>query len=311
MANATTTAANPLTDITTAVDPLVGKQTSTESSLSSWAGPYVTEMLGRGWALADMPYTAYTGQLTAGPSQLQSQAFQGLAGLTMPTQFQQGTQTTEQALSGLTGAQTGTFTAPGVAQQYMSPYIQAALEPQIAEARRQADITRAQNAARLTKAGAYGGGRQAIMESEGQRNLLRNLADITGRGYQTAYEQGAQLYGSEQDRLLRNLQQQAGIGAQFGTLGAAEQAAGLKGLEAQLGGGAIERDIEQQGLAADLAQFREERDFPYKQVQYMQSLLQELPLATQSYSYAQPSTLSQILGSAGGITSLYNSLFGK
>jgi hypothetical protein len=50
-----------------------------ESSLSSWAGPYVTEMLGRGQALAGLPYQAYMGPLTASESGLQQQAFQGLA----------------------------------------------------------------------------------------------------------------------------------------------------------------------------------------------------------------------------------------
>jgi hypothetical protein len=71
--------------------------------------------------------------------------------------------------------------------QYMNPYLQGALQPQIDEARRQAEITRMQDASRLTSAGAYGGSRQAIMESELNRNLLSNLSNITGQGYNTAY----------------------------------------------------------------------------------------------------------------------------
>ena len=51
------------------LDPL-----GTESSLSPYAGPYVTEMLGRGQGLASEPYQAYTGPLTAGTSELQTQA---------------------------------------------------------------------------------------------------------------------------------------------------------------------------------------------------------------------------------------------
>ena len=74
----------------TYVDPMAGKQTGTESSLSNWVGPYVTEMLGKGQALAQTPYTAYTGPLTAGPSALQNQAFYGLGNLTIPS----GEQTT-------------------------------------------------------------------------------------------------------------------------------------------------------------------------------------------------------------------------
>ena len=47
----------------------------------------------------------------------------------------------------------------------MNHFIQTALDPQIAEARRQAEIQRVANDGRLTQAGAYGGSRQAIMES--------------------------------------------------------------------------------------------------------------------------------------------------
>lgn len=264
-------------------DPLVGKQTGTESSLSTWAGPYVTEMLGRGQALASQPYQAYTGPLSAGPSAAQQAAFSGVAGLAIPTE-QMGAFTPQ------------SFTDQGVAQQYMSPYLEAALEPQIAEARRQAQIQRVQDAARLTKAGAYGGSRQAIMESELNRNLLRNLADITGTGYQQAFTQGQQQFNTEQQR------QQA-----------AQELANTYGLQAlarQAELGAQERGIMSEGIAADRAQFEEERDFPYKQVQYMQSLLQGLPLAAQSYTYAEPSTLSNILSGAGGLQALYEAIFG-
>ena len=52
--------------------------TAEESSLSSFAGPYVAQMLGRGAALSNMPYTAYGGPLTAGASNLQANAFTGL-----------------------------------------------------------------------------------------------------------------------------------------------------------------------------------------------------------------------------------------
>jgi hypothetical protein len=71
----------------------VGKQTGIESSLSTYAGPYVTEMLGKGQALADLPYEPYEGPLTAGESDLQTDAFTGIAGLTVPTDEQMGVYT--------------------------------------------------------------------------------------------------------------------------------------------------------------------------------------------------------------------------
>lgn len=279
----TTTSTGTTGASTNNIDPLVGQKIGTESALSNWAGPYVTEMLGRGMAAASTPYQAYSGPLTATPSGLQTQAWTGLANLTLPTGQQ--TQFTP-----------GSFTDQGVAQQYMNPYVQAALDPQIFEARRQSEIENLKNKAAATRAGAYGGSRQALMESENQRNLLQNLAGITGKGYETAYTKGAEQFNTEQAR------QQA----------AAKQAQdyGLAGLAAQGTAGATQRDIEQQGITADYGQFQEQRDYPYKQVQYLQSLLQNLPLSTQSYTYQQPSTLSEALSSAGGIKQLYNTLFG-
>jgi hypothetical protein len=259
------------------VDGPVGSETSRTSSLAPYAAPYVTEMLGKGQALANQGYQAYTGPLTAGQSAGQQAAFQGVAGLAVPTQ-QMGAFQPQQ------------FTAQA-AQDYMNPYLQAALDPQIEEARRQAQITRLGDANRLTQAGAYGGSRQAIMESELNRNLAQNLAGITGQGYQDAYTQAMNQFNVEQQR-----QQTAQDAA---------NRYGLEALASQANLGAQERAIEQEGITADLAQFEEERDFPYKQVQYQQSLLQGLPIGAQQYSYQEPSALSEFISGAGGILDLF------
>ena len=236
--------------------------TGTESNLSNWAGPYVTNMLGKGQALSEQPFAAYGGPLTAGSSTLQNTAFTNAGNLTMPT----------------VGAFTpGSFTDPGVAGKYMNPYLQQALEPQLAEARRQAEISRLGDAARLTKAGAFGGSRQAIMEAEGNRNLGTNLANITGAGYRNAYDKGAAQFNTEQN-----------LGLQASTAGSR---LGLDILNKQAELGGSQRGIESEGIAADKAAFEEERDRPYKMVQYQQSLLQGLPLAAQQYNMTAPNPL--------------------
>jgi hypothetical protein len=264
-----------------AADPIVGQQTGTESSLSNWAGDYVTNMLGKGQALANQPYQAYTGPLSAGQSTAQQAAFQGVGNLSVPTEQM-----------GAAGFQPQKFTAQA-AQDYMNPYLQSALNPQIEEARRQAQITRLGDANRLTQAGAYGGSRQAIMESELNRSLGQNLANITGQGYQTAYDKAMQQFNTEQSAA----QQAQNLTNQYG----------LQALQNQANLGAQERAIQAEGIAADIAQFEEERDFPYKQTQYQQSLLQGLPLAAQSYSYAKPSQLSELLGGSSGLMGLLQS----
>ena len=66
-------------------DTPINNKIGTESSLSNYVGPYVTEMLGKGQALGNMGYEAYGGPLTAGESDLQTNAFSGVAGLAVPT----------------------------------------------------------------------------------------------------------------------------------------------------------------------------------------------------------------------------------
>ena len=263
-------------------DPNAGQMTGTESSLSNWAGSYVTDMLGKGQALANQDYQAYTGPLTAGTTGLQDQAFTGIGALQAPTVQAYNTQS---------------FTDEGVAGQYMNPYLNQALQPQLDEARRQADIQRLADASRLTQAGAYGGSRQAIMESENNRNLLQNMANITGQGYRDAYNNAQGQFNAEQTLGLQANQQSNALAKDiYGT---------------QLTAGEKQRMMEQEAINAQRAQFEEERDFPYKQVQYQQSLLQGLPLAAQSYSYTKPSALSTLLSSTGGIMDLYDQIFGE
>ena len=72
-----------MSGLETVVDPNspVGELSGTNQGLSEFAGPYVGEMLGKAKALADTPYQAYGGPLTAGASGLQDMAFAGYAGL--------------------------------------------------------------------------------------------------------------------------------------------------------------------------------------------------------------------------------------
>jgi hypothetical protein len=337
-----------------------------ESNLSNWAGPYVTNMLGQGQALANMPYQAYMGQLSAGESPLQTSAFTNATNLQTPSSI--GTAATNAGAIG-TKAQGLAYTpttfdnqykAPAAyqpttssfdasqAQAYMNPYLQASLNPHLEEARRQSQVTQTQNAGKMTQAGAFGGGRQAILDAETQRNLGTNLANITGQGYNTAYGNAMSQFNADQARKMQEAQfgaqqgmagaqlgaqyglagQQAGeqskqFGAGFGlqglqtglqaaqaqgSLGAQQSQSDINNLNAQLAAGAQQRGIESEGIAADKAQFEEARANPYKMVQYQQSLLQGLPLAAQSYQGIEPSALLKASQGATTVNALLKNL---
>ena len=272
-----------------------------ESSLSNWAGDYTTNMLGQGQALANMPYQQYMGPLTAGPSSLQNKLFTGLEKTTFPSNLG-GTFSSSGAYAPpnmsdtvgsastpsaggtpITSAQPAAPSAPGIASQYMNPYLQSVLTPQLDELRRQSQINLQPALGKLTQAGGLGGGRQAIMESEANRNLLQEQNKTVGQGYANAYDKAMQQFNTEQG-----------------------QAKGLADLYATQG--AAQRGIESEGIAADKAAFEEARANPYKMVQFQQSLLQGLPLEAKSYTGIQQSDLVKAAQGATTVNQLLKSL---
>ena len=277
--------------------------TSGEQTLSTWAGDYVTDMLGKGKALSEKPYEAYTGQLTAGPSALQTKVSQGLGNVNFPGNLGQSFSSTgaytpppmnmdayKPTPIGTGPAAGGAGVAPtagsqpttmveakdnqqqmGIASQYMNPYLQSVLTPQLEELRRQNDITNMKANAGLTSAGAYGGGRQAIINAENARNMMQEMNKTVGQGYASAYDKAMSQFNTEQDK-AREL-----------TKMMADQ-------------GAIDRGMDAEQVAADKAQFEEARANPYKMVQFQQSLLDKLPIQTTNYGGVTPSMLETLSG---------------
>jgi hypothetical protein len=251
------------------------------NTLSSYVAPYVTQMLGQGQALANAPMQTYQGPLTAGQSALQNQQFAGLSEMAQtgynPMDYQSQDFNQEQA------------------QKYMNPYLSASLAPQLSELQRQAQINNAMDASKLTGAGAYGGGRQAVLMGEQNRNLLDKSNQLIGSGYNTAYSNAMSQFNADQARQAA-AQQNTEASRQF----SANQ--GIKTLDMLGQAGAAQRDIAQQGISADQAQFQQQQLYPYQQLAFQQSLLGGLPIST---AVTTPNAMSDTgaLLAALGITS--------
>ena len=231
----------------------VQKSEVTQSNIPEYARPYFEGMMSRANTALTTPYQTYGQERIAGftPQQLQLQ--QNIMGMQTPGEFGQAA-----GLAGLAGQRsmdfanydTGqfnadqvragplnyfqmqgpdSFTQSGMAQQYMSPFMQAALEPQRREALRSAQQGQLVQGLGSARQGAYGGSRQLLAGMERERNLGQNLADIQARGMQTAFEQAQGQFNTEQQ---------------------ARQAAGRTNLEAALG---VQSLGAQQGLQAALA----------------------------------------------------------
>jgi len=273
--------------------------------------------------LANMPYQAYTGDLTAGASPLLSSAFTNASALSTPANI--GNAATTAGNIAIKAKDLATY-KPATSSfdstqltSYMNPYIDKILDPQLTAARRQSEITQQQNAGQMTKAGAYGGGRQAIMDTETQRNLADVQANITGKGYDTAYQNALSQFNADQQRKMQEGQFGASYGLQGlntglqaaqaqGSLGVQQNQVGLANLAQQLAAGTVQRGIESEGIAADRAQFEEARANPYKMVQFQQSLLQGLPLASQAYNTGSESALVAAARGAKTVNDLLKNL---
>jgi len=92
--------------------------------------------------------------------------------------------------------------------------------------------------------------------------------------------------------------------------GESDRRYGLDALSAMSGAGAAERDIAQQGITADYLQYQQEQQYPYEQLQFMQSMLQGLPVSARQAAYTAPSSFDQLMGGAGGLGAYINLLRG-
>ena len=160
----------------------------------------------------------------------------------------------------------------------MNPYVQASLEPQLDELRRQTE-----QLSRRTEQGdslalvAYGGSRQAL-SAELTRSMLANMANVGAGRYSQAYQQARQQFNTEEQMA----QQAQNLADQFG----------LQALANQVRAGQIRRGIEQEGITADRLQFEEKLGLSVQTGAVHAVSPAGASGAAQSYSYAQPSQLS-------------------
>jgi hypothetical protein len=278
---------------------------ATVTRASDTVQPYVKNVLDKGNALLNAPAPAYTGKMTASTSDLQNQAFNGLAGLTLPDTLTNAGQN----LLDIQQKQQDLKFDPNSVSQYMNPYLQNSLNPQLDEARRQAQISAMPAMAKLTQAGGYGGGRQAILEAENQRNLNTNLASITGKGYKDAYDDAMKAAQYSADFGLKSLQGAATTNQAAANAGAQEAQYGLQNLQAQATAGKTQYDQEQAGLNAQYNEYLRQQKYLPDQLKAQQELIRGMPGGTTTETYgAKQSGIQRAIGATGGITTLMKNM---
>lgn len=286
----------------------MSKGKSTQSvTLPAYQEAQAKELFQAGKSLAGQPFVPYTGPRVAGFNPDQLQQFQATRGL-----FETGMQ--YDPLTGLQGlAQQG---APQIGQvgsllgadigAYQNPYQQQVIDQSMADIQRQADIARGQSQSQAIGAGAFGGSRSALLESESQRPYIEQQARTAAGLRQSGFEQAQRAAESDIARQqqmamfapefeLRARQQQAGL---LGGVGA-EQQQRLAGL-GQIG--QQQQGFQQQALGVPYEEFQ--RALAYGP--------QQFGLLAAGQGVSTPTTTSQqktgtgdILGTAAQLAGMY------
>ena len=332
------------------------QQTVTNTNLPAYAQPAMETLIGQAQAATDInqnPYMPYAGQRVADFSGLQNQAFQNIGNM-QPSQYTgqaaDMTSAVGQQAQGLGSYQagnfnstysptqfsTGQFTNPGTAAAYMDPYMKNVVDYQSGEAIRDYQKTLPMEQQQAVARGAFGGNREALVQSEMQRNLNTQLGGIAATGASNAYQNAQNAYMTDQQRALQaqqmsdaskqfgssqNLQAQqmgeqsrqfgAGLGmqglstqlaaaGQMGQLGQQQYQQGLGINQAQQQAGAAQQAQQQQGLNNQYQDYATQLNYPYKQIGFMSDILHGIPGAQSAQSFYQaPPSSAQTLASLG------------
>ena len=215
--------------------------------------------------------------------------------------------TAADAATGLTG--TGAGTGAGSIQSYMSPYQSDVIDTALTEFDRQAQAQKATQAAQaLGIPGAFGGGREGVLQAQYQSDSDRNRAALQANLLQSGFQQA-------QAARQQDLTNQIGISKQQATLGggmqnlAQQQISGL----GRLGG--VQQAQSQAVLDAQRQAAQTQAYEPYQRLgtygSGVASLISGYPGSTQIQQTPNASPLQTALGVGTGLAGIYGGLTGK
>lgn len=300
-------------------------------------------------SLASQPYPVYGGSLVAPMNGMQNSAINNVPGAASSYEpYLTAAGATAASIPGLNptvasqgdiadllsrGANLGSSAAalnpenPGVIQSLMSPYVSAALAPQIQQLQTQLGQEQQSAASGATEANAYGDARQ------GTQNALNNfygnlsLNDLLGQGYNTAYgnaestalgEQSnlgslANLFnsmGTAQQGVNLNEQSQLGnLASMLSGMGQTAQSEGLQGANAVYDAGALQQQLQQQQLNTAYQQYQNQVNWPYQMLNVSESALSNSPYNIANYTtLPQANMTAQNLGAFSSLAGMLGSL---
>jgi len=208
---------------------------------------------------------------------------------------------------------------PSRAQAFMDPYQQSVTNEALKEIDRQAAMAQNQLAGKAVQAGAFGGSRFGLQQSETARNAQdlksRRIFEDLSRNYQQAQSaaQAANTQRMQQAQQFGNLgKQTSGIGGMMAGLGAQTQQLGQSDINQLMGIGGMQQQLAQRMFDTDTANVAAMENAPFQRLSASAGILgQLLPggAGTQVVApFAQTNPYAQAAGlfatGAGGLGAL-------
>ena len=333
------------------------ESTVVQSSLPEYAQPYYERMMERAEGLSLADYTPYPGDRQAGIDPFSQSSYNmvsGIAGAGLPYADEAAgviSQNIGQAMDQgpydpyqFNPYQFGDarqFTDTGEAEAYMSPYIENVLNDRMANIRRQYNMSQQTRDANAVQAGAFGGSRDAVVNSLAQEDLMRQLDEVYNEGLSSAYDRASTQFNTDRAAQMDTAYRQAAEDARVEGSQASENLAayrttmdnlGFTSGQAQdlLGVGDAQRaaDIQSAQLleqvgksltgydqaATDIAydDFLRQQGYPESQLTLLSSIMQGVPISpsqtTTTYTPYDP--MQAYLGAGLSGLGLYQGLKG-
>jgi len=199
---------------------------------------------------------------------------------------------------GIMGALGANFT-PTSYQEFMNPFQEQVIQQQYDDIAEQGRAQLSDFGQRAAGAGAFGGSRQALAESEIIGNVLDQQAR-TGAQLRTAGFQQAQAAAQQAaNQQLRQAQLAGQLGTAQAGLGQMGQQMNVQDINTLLGIGGLQQQQGQRALDIDRANFLAAQALPFQQIGFMSDIFRGVPALQQTYSTRStppPSRSSQLLG---------------
>jgi len=236
-----------------------------------------------------------------------TQATDAATGLGSFQPYLQAAGTAATAATGLTGV--GSGTGAGSVASYMSPYQTSVIDTTLTEFDRQAQAQKASQAAQaLGIPGAFGGGREGVLQAQYQSDSDRNRAALQSNLLQSGFQQAQAARQADLKNQLGISQQQATLGGGMQNL-AQQQISGL----GRLGG--VQQAQSQAVLDAQRQAAQTQAYEPYQRLgtygSGVASLISGYPGSTQVTQTPNASPLQTALGVGTGLAGIYGGLTGK